>query len=58
MRCNVLKLGRELWPNRAGSDRCRAEEQEKVSKMKPKELELKMGSSSLELKVFGDLYVS
>lgn len=48
-----------MWPNEAGSDKCRAEAQEeKVSKVEPKELESKMGSNSLELEVFGDFYVS
>lgn len=48
-----------MLPKEAGSERPGGEAQEgKVSKMEPKELEPKMGSSSLELRVFGDFYVS
>lgn len=48
-----------MWPNEVGSDKGRAEAQEEeVSKVEPKELKSKMGSSSLELQVFGDFYVS
>lgn len=48
-----------MWLQEARRERRGAEPQEeKVSKMEPKELELKMGSSSFELQVFGDFFVS
>lgn len=55
----MSKPGREVWLQEARRERWRGEAQEEeVSKMEPKELEPKMGSSSFELQVFGDFYVS
>lgn len=52
-------LDRVVRPNEAGNGRCGTEaKKEKVSEMEPKELEPQTGSSSLELQVFGDFYVS
>lgn len=59
MRWNIPKPGREVWPNEAGSGRCGAgAKKEKVSKMEPTEPEPNLGSSSLELQVFGGFYGS
>lgn len=54
----VSKPGREVWLHEARRETWAEAHEEKVSKLEPKELEPKMGSSSFELQVFGDFFVS